>query len=135
MSREIAKRRLQQIELTATENYKVLSGKAERIEWTTEGKTYAVRLISPDGKVRTFEMLSGGEQVSVALSLRSALASLLTRSKFAIFDEPTINLDTERRTALSENLHKMLETMEQSIIVTHDGNFEEMAATKIIMDE
>lgn len=135
MSREIAKRRLQQIELSATENYKILSGKAERIEWTTEGKTYAVRLISPDGKVRTFEMLSGGEQVSVALSLRSALASLLTRSNFAIFDEPTINLDSERKMALSENLHKMLETMEQSIIVTHDGNFEEMAATKIIMDE
>lgn len=134
MSREIAKRRLQQIELSATENYKILSGKAERIEWTTEGKTYAVRLISPDGKVRTFEMLSGGEQVSVALSLRSALASLLTRSNFAIFDEPTINLDSERKTALSENLHKMLETMEQSIIVTHDGDFEAMAAMRIIME-
>ena len=66
-----------QIELTATENYKVLSGKAERIEWTTEGKTYAVRLISPDGKVRTFEMLSGGESEEGCIDMAEFLPQIL----------------------------------------------------------
>ena len=76
-------------------------------------------------------MLSGGEQVAVALSIRSALASEMTDCRFAIFDEPTINLDAEKREALSVSLYDMLKNLEQALVVTHDSTFREMA-TKVI---
>ena len=63
----------------------------------------------------------------VAISLRAAMNSLLTNSKFVIFDEPTVNLDTEKRKALSESLFVILKSLDQAIIVTHDDTFKEMA--------
>ena len=55
------------------------------------------------------------------------MASTLTNAGFTIFDEPTINLDVERRRYLSESLQEVLKGLEQAIIVTHDDTFEEMA--------
>ena len=116
------------IEKKSTENFRRITGRDEEINWTNgEKETYSVYLKSKDGNKRLFEILSGGEQVAVGLSIRAAMASTLTNAGFTIFDEPTINLDVERRRYLSESLQEVLKGLEQAIIVTHDDTFEEMA--------
>ncbi|KAF2956926.1 SMC family ATPase [Marinitoga sp. 38H-ov] len=110
----------------ATENYRKMTGKNETIIWDSE-KDYLVILEDPSKGKREFSILSGGEQVSVAISLRTALANLLSKANLYILDEPTINLDEERRNMLAENLKNMLNEIEQAFIVTHDGTFSEMA--------
>lgn len=130
MGKLVANRLLEKIERLATENYRLISGKSEYINWINDETTsYKVYLRSETEEInsRAFEILSGGEQVMVALALRSAMASLLTKAQFAIFDEPTINLDTERRIALAESLKFMLNKLHQAIIVTHDDTFSNMA--------
>jgi exonuclease SbcC len=55
----------------------------------------------------------------------------MTDCRFAIFDEPTINLDAEKREALSVSLHAILKNLEQALVVTHDSAFKEMASKVI----
>jgi exonuclease SbcC len=134
MGKMVAARKLNGIAETATVNYQNISGKSEVIQWINdESNTYQVLLKdrSQLSKPRKFEMLSGGEQVTVAIAIRSAIASTMTHSNLAIFDEPTINLDSERRLALADSLKTMLEKLEQAIIVTHDDTFREMAQKTI----
>ncbi len=115
----------------ATEHFRQFTGRPEKISWIVEElDKYAVYLTLGEGENqfrRDFSVLSGGEQVAVALSLRSALARELSSADFAIFDEPTVNLDSERKVALAESLKSMVGMLGQTIIVTHDDLFREMA--------
>jgi len=126
----ISERRIKMIAAAATENFQRMTGRTERILWENSTEQYLVSIASASGR-RRYNMLSGGEQVAVALSIRSALASEMTDCRFAIFDEPTINLDAEKREALSVSLYDMLKNLEQALVVTHDSTFREMA-TKVI---
>ena len=137
MGKFVATRLMQTIETAATENFRRITGRSDEIRWVNDEKeSYSVFLANgPDIEHRKrFEMLSGGEQVSVALSLRAAMASALTRANFAIFDEPTIHLDAEKKVALAESLKEMLKNLNQAIIVTHDDTFREMAQKIICID-
>ena len=74
------------------------------------------------------ESLSGGEQVSIALSLRLGMAYLLGSSNlnFMILDEPTTHLDSERKKSLVEVLSQLAdirgdESSMQFIIISHDA--------------
>ncbi len=70
--------------------------------------------------------LSGGEKVAVSLAIRMGIAFLMGSSKidFIILDEPTTNLDEERRRSfvniISNAFGKGLGPLSQMIIVTHD---------------
>jgi len=81
---------------------------------------------------QTFEMLSGGEKIAIALILRLSIAALLTGETLEclIMDEPTIHLDSERRRELV-NLLKNFKgggrLIPQIIIVSHDRELEEAA--------
>ena len=85
------------------------------------------------------ESLSGGEQVSIALSLRLGMAHLLGASNlnFMILDEPTTHLDSERRKALVGVLSQLAsirgeEASMQFIIITHDAEiFEDTTVENI----
>ncbi len=137
MGRFVAARLMQAIETAATDNFRKITGRAEQIRWiNNEKESYSIFLTAGQDieKQKRFEMLSGGEQVAVALSVRAAMASALTRANFAIFDEPTINLDSEKKIALAESLKEMLKNLNQAIIVTHDETFTEMAQKIICLD-
>ncbi|MBX3042979.1 MAG: SMC family ATPase [Candidatus Kapabacteria bacterium] len=128
MGQIIANKIIERIQASATENYQMISGRIEEIIWKSdEVDTYQVALKLKNGLLRNFELLSGGEQMMVAISLRSAMNSMLSNSKFVIFDEPTVNLDVEKRRALSESLGYILQKLDQAIIVTHDDTFAETA--------
>lgn len=127
MGRAISKYMLSGISNIASVNFNKITGRTERIEWSNEEKDkYAVYLVGQEKKI-AFEQLSGGEQVSVAIAIRGTMTEYFTNSKFMILDEPTNNLDTERKKLLAEYMGEILNNLEQSIIVTHDDTFREMA--------
>ncbi len=94
---------------------------------------YNISVYDASGE-RTADMLSGGERIAAALALRFGIASDLLESAGAmelmILDEPTIHLDQQRRLELVE-LVKKLSSLPQTIVVTHDREFEQ-AADKVI---
>ena len=127
MGRAISKYMLSGISNIASVNFNKITGRTERIEWSNEEKDkYAVYLVGQERKI-AFEQLSGGEQVSVAIAIRGTMTEYFTNSKFMILDEPTNNLDNERKKLLAEYMGEILNNLEQSIIVTHDDTFREMA--------
>lgn len=133
MGKEVSKNMLKEIEIIATENFRKITGRGEKIIWSNEDKDkYLVYLVGNNTKLK-FEQLSGGEQVAVAISIRSAMSNIFTDSKFSIFDEPTNNLDSEKRQSLADSIGEILKNLEQSIIVTHDDTFKEMAEKVIYL--
>ena len=94
---------------------------------------YDVVLVTRWGEKR-LSMLSGGERVAVAIAFRIALAKLAgARLGVMILDEPTTNLDEERRRELVEVIkYGLRETgLSQLIVVSHDRELEEAADTVI----
>lgn len=73
---------------------------------------------------RTFAQLSGGEQMSAALSVRLALLKKLSKLNIAFFDEPTQSMDELRRMNLAEQIGRV-RGFDQLIIISHDDTFEQ----------
>lgn len=89
---------------------------------------YSISFVGPDGE-RGFETLSGGEVIASSLALRIGIARALSGPAMDIIalDEPTVHLDSPRRRELVE-ITKRLRSLAQTIIVTHDREFEEAAS-------
>ncbi|HEU0025581.1 MAG TPA: SMC family ATPase [Ktedonobacterales bacterium] len=98
----------------------IIGDRAGKLAWEND---YEITL-RRDGAIRTFAQLSGGEQMSAALAVRLALLRRLTRLDMAFFDEPTQNMDGERRSALAEQLRRV-RGFEQLIVISHDDTFEQ----------
>lgn len=77
-----------------------------------------------DGYERQFAQLSGGEQMSAALAVRLALLRELTNIDVAFFDEPTANLDEDRRDALARQILQV-KGFRQLFVISHDDTFEQ----------
>ena len=136
MGKMVADKWIKNIALKATENFREVTGRPERIEWiNNDRESFAVYLSDGEEFKRKFTVLSGGEQVAVALSIRAAMATLMSDADFSIFDEPTNNLDMERKLALADSMDKILRGCRQNIIVTHDDTFREMAQNIIELDK
>jgi len=73
---------------------------------------------------RSFAQLSGGEQMSAALSVRLALLKKLSNLNIAFFDEPTQNMDELRRMNLAEQIRRV-RGFDQLIVISHDDTFEQ----------
>ncbi len=78
------------------------------------------------GRLRGFQQLSGGEQMSAALALRLALLRHLSNIDVAFFDEPTAHLDPERRDGLAEKIMQV-KGFSQLFVISHDDTFERAA--------
>jgi len=81
---------------------------------------------------QSVDMLSGGERIAIAIALRIGIAKAISSSSMELlmFDEPTIHLDGTRRRELVEIIKK-LAVIPQTIIITHDKEFEG-AADKLL---
>ena len=80
-------------------------------------------LVQRGPEVRKFAQLSGGEQMSAALSVRLALLKEMGEVGFAFFDEPTQNMDVERRSNLAGQI-RQIQGFTQLIVISHDDTFE-----------
>ncbi|MBD3338060.1 MAG: hypothetical protein GF353_03055, partial [Candidatus Lokiarchaeota archaeon] len=86
---------------------------------------YNVILITQENE-KEYTQLSGGEQMAAALAVRLAILKLLTKIDFAFFDEPTTNLDFEKRINLAKCIQK-IKGFTQLFVISHDDTFEENA--------
>lgn len=100
--------------------FREITGAAERtLKWTED---YSI-IVEEDGFIRPFALLSGGEQMAAALSVRLALLKQLSGIRIAFFDEPTTNLDADRRENLAMQIGA-IRHFDQLFVISHDDTFE-----------
>jgi DNA repair protein SbcC/Rad50 len=108
------------ISLEANQMYREITGNAERtLKWTED---YGI-VLEENGYDRPFVNLSGGEQMAAALSVRLAILRQLSDVRLAFFDEPTTNMDAERRENLATQISQ-IKHFEQLFVISHDDTFE-----------
>lgn len=98
----------------------IMGDRSAQLNWSDD---YEVTLLR-QGVRRTFAQLSGGEQMSAALAVRLALLKKLSTLNLAFFDEPTQNMDEQRRSNLAEQIRRV-RGFDQLIVISHDDTFEQ----------
>ena len=92
------------------------------LEWKAEPQ-YSLRITPGD---RRFAMLSGGEQMKLALAMTLAMIEQFSNLRFAVFDEPTYGVDAESRQKLADAIIEAHRAagLDQLILVSHDNAFQ-----------
>ena len=98
----------------------IMGDRSAQLSWQND---YEI-ILRRQGVNRTFAQLSGGEQMSAALSVRLALLKKLSTLNIAFFDEPTQNMDELRRMNLAEQIRRV-RGFDQLIVISHDDTFEQ----------
>jgi len=128
---QVTKALLHQISMTANHIFgDIMGDRAAQLSWEED---YEI-MLRRDGHERTFAQLSGGEQMSAALAVRLALLRKLSRLDIAFFDEPTQNMDGERRGALAEQIRRV-RGFDQLIVISHDDTFEQGLDNVVHLDK
>ncbi len=116
----VARNYVYHVSLEANLMFREITGNAEQtLKW---GEDYAI-MLEEDGYERPFQSLSGGEQMAAALSVRLALLKQLTDIRIAFFDEPTTNMDAERRENLAMQISRITH-FDQLFVISHDDTFD-----------
>jgi exonuclease SbcC len=116
----VTRRLLQQVSLEAARLFAdIMTDPSARLRWE---KNYEV-VLEKSGRDRSFQQLSGGEQMAAALAVRLALLRELSAIDVAFFDEPTSNLDNTRRDSLAEQI-LAVKGFSQLFVISHDDTFE-----------
>ena len=116
----VARNYVYHVSLEANQTFREITGNAERtLKW---GEDYGI-FLEEGGYDRPFVSLSGGEQMAAALSVRLALLKQLTDIRIAFFDEPTTNMDAERRENLAAQISR-IGHFDQLFVISHDDTFE-----------
>ena len=116
----VARNYVYHVSLEANQLFREITGNAEHtLKWAED---YGI-VLEEDGYERPFISLSGGEQMAAALSVRLALLKQLTDIRIAFFDEPTTNMDAERRENLALQLSQ-IKHFDQLFVISHDDTFE-----------
>ena len=112
---------LYNISIEANQLFREITGEAGRaLRWSRD---YEI-LLEEEGHERSFPNLSGGEQMAAAMAIRLAILKQLSDIRLAFFDEPTINMDAERRERLAQQIGQV-QHFDQLFIISHDDTFEE----------
>ncbi|HCC06612.1 MAG TPA: hypothetical protein DEP72_00405 [Clostridiales bacterium] len=130
----IAQVLIKKISTKASQIYTQIAVDSSKLEWE---KNYEIALydILNGAEIRKeFKQLSGGEQITAALSIRIALLELMTKLGIGILDEPTINMDTSRRERLAEVIESVGTNFRQLIIVSHDDTFQSVTENVIMLN-
>ncbi len=120
----ITRMMVQQVSATATRLFREIIGDGTvELVWEED---YGI-LVKQRATTRTFKQLSGGEQMSAALAVRLALLQTLANVDVAFFDEPTQNMDAERRANLATQIPLLAvqgSGFKQLVVISHDDTFE-----------
>ena len=118
---EVTRSYVAHISVEANQFFREITGDAGRtLRWSSD---YEI-MLEEDGHERSFVNLSGGEQMVAALSVRLALLKQLSDIRIAFFDEPTVNMDAERRENLARQIGQVRH-FNQLFVISHDDTFEE----------
>ena len=141
VSSQLSERFREEISSRADRIYRSIAESDEELFW---GENYQVVLRDlAEGEIRerSDDQLSGGQMMSAVVALRLALLQTIG-ARIAFFDEPTSNLDAERR----ENLAKAFRAIDvgqdevtehwydQLFLVSHDVIFTEITDQTIQLD-
>jgi len=117
---EITRLILENLSLTASQLYnQIMDDWSLSLSWN---KNYEI-IVDNAGHKHTFEELSGGEQVAAVLAIRLAMLKELRLSDLAFLDEPTQNLDSQKRDNLASQIRR-LRGFRQLFVISHDDTFE-----------
>lgn len=130
LPKELSKQIRKYISIYSSSLYRLISNENVRIEILDD---YEVILIdcSDESKIKHLSQLSGGEQMSVAISIRLAMLKQTTNVQFYFMDEPTINLDYERRLMVGEVVKDISKELKQLFVISHDDTFENITDNTI----
>ncbi|MGA9774178.1 MAG: SMC family ATPase [Blastocatellia bacterium] len=116
----ITEAHLQSISMEANQLYREITGNPMvSLRWDFG---YEI-ILEEEGHERPFISLSGGEQMAAALAVRLALLKELSDMRIAFFDEPTTNMDEERRRNLAQQIGR-IKDFDQLFVISHDDAFE-----------
>jgi DNA repair protein SbcC/Rad50 len=116
----VARNYVHRVSLEANQMFREITGNAERtLKWADD---YGI-FLEESGYDRPFINLSGGEQMAAALAVRLALLKQLSEIRIAFFDEPTTNMDAERRENLAIQISQ-IKHFDQLFVISHDDTFE-----------
>ena len=116
----VARNYVYHVSLEANQMFREITGNGERtLKWTED---YSI-VLEENGYERPFQSLSGGEQMSAALSVRLAILKQLSDIRIAFFDEPTTNMDAERRENFAEQIGR-IKHFDQLFVISHDDTFD-----------
>jgi len=104
--------------------------KAEQLEWTSD---YDIVVVDADVR-KSFSTLSGGEKMAAALAVRLAILEQISGLGVAFLDEPTANLDQDKKANLVSQLNT-LDTFEQLTVISHDATFDSMTDYSITIEK
>jgi len=122
---------VEEISREADRIYRELRGvPSEELSWK---KDYEI-VVYESGNKRAFHKLSGGEQMCAALSIRLAILKLLSTLDIVFLDEPTVNLDEEKKNNLVTQLRE-LTGFSQIFVISHDETFESMTEHIITLEK
>ena len=116
----VARNYVYHVSIEANQMFREIMGDGSRsLKWAED---YAV-VLEEDGYERPFASLSGGEQMAGALAIRLGLLKQLTDVRIAFFDEPTTNMDLERRENLAQQISRIT-NFDQLFVISHDETFD-----------
>lgn len=115
----------------ANQIYQALRGTGrESLTWD---ETYEI--VVQDGSQRkSFGNLSGGEKMAAALAVRLAIMEQVSPIDIAFLDEPTANLDSEKKSNLVSQLEGR-DAFEQLCVISHDDTFESMTEYTVTVEK
>lgn len=117
----VARNYVYHVSIEAAQMFREIIGDAEKtLRWNED---YSITLEQGSFE-RPFTSLSGGEQMAAALAVRLALLKQLTDVRIAFFDEPTANMDAERRENFAMQLGR-ISHFDQLFVISHDDTFDQ----------
>nr|MBA2501426.1 hypothetical protein [Pyrinomonadaceae bacterium] len=126
---EVTQSYVAHISVEANGLFREITGEAGRtLRWSGDYEIY----LEEAGYERPFANLSGGEQMVAALSVRLALLKQLSDIRLAFFDEPTVNMDAERRENLARAIGQVSH-FDQLFVISHDDAFEETVDNVVVV--
>ena len=141
VSSQLSERFREEISFRADRIYRCIAESDEELFWGENYQIVLKDLAEGEIRERTDDQLSGGQMMSAVVALRLALLQTIG-ARIAFFDEPTSNLDAERR----ENLAKAFRAIDvgqeevtehwydQLFLVSHDVSFTEITDQTIQLD-
>jgi DNA repair protein SbcC/Rad50 len=141
VSSQLSERFREEISFRADRIYRCISEADEELYWGENYQVVLKDMVDDQIRERTDDQLSGGQMMSAVVALRLALLQTIG-ARIAFFDEPTSNLDAERR----ENLAKAFRAIDvgqeevtehwydQLFLVSHDVSFTEITDQMIHLE-
>ena len=118
----------------ATKLYRRISKEHVSLELTEDYEVIITEDDNPRNK-KSIDVLSGGEQMSVAIAIRLSMLKHLAGLDIYFLDEPTVNLDTQRRESVADVVADISEDLSQLFVISHDDTFDQITDTVIKVEK